>query len=88
MPPIQFSAPLRRWISAVRKWQASLLAWSILSNTSAAALPVIFSVPLLDKSLGSYSYFMAPFGLIGGPLMMSILGRVTLSKLTPTLSSE
>jgi F0F1-type ATP synthase assembly protein I len=30
---------------------------------------------LLDKSWGSYFYFMAPFGLIGGLLMMSILGR-------------
>jgi OPA family glycerol-3-phosphate transporter-like MFS transporter len=44
---------------------------------------------LLDKSWGSYFYFMAPFGLIGGLLMMSILGRVTLSKPAPTsLSSE
>jgi sugar phosphate permease len=43
---------------------------------------------LLDKSWGSYFYFMAPVGLIGGLLMMSILGRVTLSKLRPTLSSE
>ena len=32
---------------------------------------------LLDKSLGSYFYFMAPFGLIGGLLMLSILGKVT-----------
>src|SRR5438132_2095191 len=35
---------------------------------------------LLDKSWGSYFYFMAPFGLIGGVLMLSILGRVTLAK--------
>ena len=35
---------------------------------------------LLDKSWGSYFYFMAPFGLIGGLLMVSILGRVTLAK--------
>ena len=32
---------------------------------------------LLDKSLGYYFYFMAPFGLIGGLLMLTILGRVT-----------
>jgi F0F1-type ATP synthase assembly protein I len=42
---------------------------------------------LLDKSWGSYFYFMAPFGLIGGLLMMSILGRVTLSKPAPILPS-
>ncbi|HEY1583647.1 MAG TPA: MFS transporter [Chthoniobacterales bacterium] len=35
---------------------------------------------LLDKSWGSYFYFMAPFGIIGGVLMLSILGRVTLAK--------
>ena len=35
---------------------------------------------LLDKSWGSYFYFMAPFGLIGGLLMLSILGRVSLAK--------
>ncbi|HEY2138954.1 MAG TPA: MFS transporter [Chthoniobacterales bacterium] len=35
---------------------------------------------LLDKSWGSYFYFMAPFGLIGGLLMVSILGKVTLAK--------
>jgi OPA family glycerol-3-phosphate transporter-like MFS transporter len=35
---------------------------------------------LLDKSWGSYFYFMAPFGLVGGLLMLSILGRVTLAK--------
>lgn len=32
---------------------------------------------LLDRSWDSYFYFMAPFGLVGGLLMMSILGRVT-----------
>jgi MFS transporter, OPA family, glycerol-3-phosphate transporter len=37
---------------------------------------------LLDRSWGSYFYFMAPFGLIGGLLMLTILGRVTLSKAT------
>jgi OPA family glycerol-3-phosphate transporter-like MFS transporter len=35
---------------------------------------------LLDKSWGSYFYFMAPFGIIGGALMISIMGRVTLRK--------
>jgi len=35
---------------------------------------------LLDKSWGNYFYFMAPFGLVGGALMLSILGRVTLAK--------
>jgi MFS transporter, OPA family, glycerol-3-phosphate transporter len=35
---------------------------------------------LLDRSWGWYFYFMAPFGLIGGSLMLSILGRVTLAK--------
>jgi MFS transporter, OPA family, glycerol-3-phosphate transporter len=37
---------------------------------------------LLDKSWGYYFYFMAPFGLIGGALMLSILGRVSLAKPT------
>jgi OPA family glycerol-3-phosphate transporter-like MFS transporter len=32
---------------------------------------------LLDQSLGNYFYFMAPFGLIGGVLMLTILGKVT-----------
>jgi len=35
---------------------------------------------LLDRSWGNYFYFMAPFGIIGGVLMMSILGRITLAK--------
>ncbi len=30
---------------------------------------------LLDRSLGNYFYFMAPFGLIGGCLMLAILGK-------------
>jgi len=38
---------------------------------------------LLDRSWGSYFYFMAPFGIIGGLLMLSILGRVTLAKPQP-----
>jgi OPA family glycerol-3-phosphate transporter-like MFS transporter len=32
---------------------------------------------LLDRSLGNYFYFMAPFGFIGGLLMLTILGKVT-----------
>ena len=35
---------------------------------------------LLDRSWDWYFYFMAPFGLIGGCLMLSILGRVSLAK--------
>ncbi len=35
---------------------------------------------LLDRSWGYYFYFMAPFGVIGGLLMVSIMGRVTLTK--------
>jgi OPA family glycerol-3-phosphate transporter-like MFS transporter len=35
---------------------------------------------LLDKSLGNYFYFMAPFGVLGGLLMLTILGKVTTSK--------
>jgi OPA family glycerol-3-phosphate transporter-like MFS transporter len=35
---------------------------------------------LLDRSWGSYFYFMAPFGVIGGLLMLTILGRVSLAK--------
>ncbi|MFN2477524.1 MAG: MFS transporter [Chthoniobacterales bacterium] len=37
---------------------------------------------LLDRSWGNYFYFMAPFGLVGGILMMTIISRVTLSKQT------
>ncbi len=32
---------------------------------------------LLDKSLGNYFYFMVPFGVIGGVLMLTVLGKVT-----------
>lgn len=32
---------------------------------------------LLDQNLGSYFYFMAPFGLIGGLLMLTVRGRIT-----------
>ena len=35
---------------------------------------------LLDKSWGSYFYFMAPFGIIGGILMLTIFEKVTLTK--------
>ncbi len=35
---------------------------------------------LLDRSWGSYFYFMAPFGLIGGLLMVSIIGKITLAR--------
>jgi len=38
---------------------------------------------LLDRSLGNYFYFMAPFGLIGGLLMLTILGKVTMAKTKP-----
>lgn len=40
---------------------------------------------VLDKSWGGYFYFMAPFGLFGGLLMASIIGRVSLAK--PVLPS-
>ncbi|MBI3852445.1 MAG: MFS transporter [Verrucomicrobia bacterium] len=32
---------------------------------------------LLDKSWGNYFYFMAPFGLLGGLLMLTIRGKVS-----------
>jgi len=32
---------------------------------------------LLDKSLGNYFYFMAPFGLIGGLLMLTVRKKIT-----------
>jgi MFS transporter, OPA family, glycerol-3-phosphate transporter len=35
---------------------------------------------LLDRSWDNYFYFMAPFGVVGGALMLSILGRVSLAK--------
>jgi MFS transporter, OPA family, glycerol-3-phosphate transporter len=35
---------------------------------------------LLDRSWGNYFYFMAPFGVIGGILMLTIFGRVSLAK--------
>ena len=44
------------------------------------SLAVYFLGALLDRSWGNYFYFMAPFGIIGGVLMLSILGRVTSAK--------
>jgi len=35
---------------------------------------------LLDRSWGYYFYFMVPFGIIGGFLMVSIIGKVSLAK--------
>lgn len=35
---------------------------------------------LLDRSWGNYFYFMAPFGVVGGVLMLTILGKVKLAK--------
>jgi OPA family glycerol-3-phosphate transporter-like MFS transporter len=35
---------------------------------------------MLDKSWDYYFYFMAPFGIIGGVLMLSIIGKVSLAK--------
>ncbi len=32
---------------------------------------------LLDRSLGNYFYFMAPFGVIGGLLMLTIRGKIS-----------
>src|SRR5213592_3808969 len=47
---------------------------------------------LLDRSWGNYFYFMAPFGIVGGILMLSILGRITLTKqpraVTPSLATN
>jgi MFS transporter, OPA family, glycerol-3-phosphate transporter len=42
-----------------------------------ASLAGHFLGKLLDKSMGYYFYFMAPFGVIGGILMLTILGKVT-----------
>jgi|ERR1043165_5777962 OPA family glycerol-3-phosphate transporter-like MFS transporter len=47
------------------------------------SLAGLFLGILLDRSLGNYFYFMAPFGLVGGVLMLTILGRVTMSKPQP-----
>ena len=42
---------------------------------------------MLDKSWDSYFYFMAPFGIIGGLLMVSIIGKISLTKPPSTLLS-
>ena len=44
------------------------------------SLAGVFLGALLDRSWDHYFYFMAPFGILGGLLMLSILGRVTLAK--------
>src|SRR5204863_2068165 len=41
---------------------------------------------LLDRSWGNYFYFMAPFGVIGGVLMLTILRRVNLAKQPPAVA--
>jgi len=41
------------------------------------SLAGFFLGKLLDKSWGNYFYFMAPFGAVGGILMLTILGKVT-----------
>lgn len=51
------------------------------------SLAGFFLGKLLDQSWDWYFYFMAPFGLIGGVLMLSILGRVTLAKQPRAASS-
>ncbi len=47
------------------------------------SLAGFFLGKLLDVSWNWYFYFMAPFGIVGGLLMLSILGRVTLAKPQP-----
>jgi MFS transporter, OPA family, glycerol-3-phosphate transporter len=44
------------------------------------SLAGFFLGKLLDLSWGWYFYFMAPFGVIGGALMISVLGRVSSAK--------
>lgn len=44
------------------------------------SLAGVFLGALLDKSWGNYFYFMAPFGIVGGLLMLTILGKVSLAK--------
>lgn len=41
------------------------------------ALSGVLLGTLLDKHWGHYFYFMAPFGLIGGILMLTIIGKVS-----------
>jgi OPA family glycerol-3-phosphate transporter-like MFS transporter len=52
------------------------------------SLAGFFLGKLLDQSWDWYFYFMAPFGLIGGLLMLSILGRVSLAKQPRAISSR
>jgi OPA family glycerol-3-phosphate transporter-like MFS transporter len=40
---------------------------------------------LLDRSWGNYFYFMAPFGLVGGVLMLFIRGKVTAHTAPPAV---
>ncbi len=42
---------------------------------------------LLDRSLGNYFYFMAPFGVVGGLLMLTIRGKISHGP-KPTAPSE
>jgi len=41
---------------------------------------------LLDRTWGNYFYFMAPFGIIGGVLMLSVLGETAVSCQSPAAS--
>jgi OPA family glycerol-3-phosphate transporter-like MFS transporter len=43
---------------------------------------------LLDRSWDYYFYFMAPFGLVGGLLMLSILGKVTAQTKPPVTPAK
>jgi len=43
---------------------------------------------LLDQSLGNYFYFMAPFGLIGGLLMVGIWGKTTTRPASETTEAK
>lgn len=46
------------------------------------SLAGFFLGQLLDKSWDYYFYFMAPFGLVGGLLMLTILGKVSMKAKT------
>ena len=52
------------------------------------AWPGIFSARRWTEDLGNYFYFMAPFGVIGGVLMLTILGKVTRGSGTPAPAAE
>jgi OPA family glycerol-3-phosphate transporter-like MFS transporter len=41
------------------------------------SLAGVYLGKLLDRSLGNYFYFMAPFGAIGGLLMLGLRGKIT-----------